>query len=91
MDFTLTSEQDELVRTLRGFAKKELAPRSSEWDRSGRPIRLHARNQLIANPDPAKVNHLALIIEIAPLQPECFTDAKPGHGYKEHQRPVRLT
>ena len=35
MDFTLTSEQDELVRTLRGFAKKELAPRSSEWDRSG--------------------------------------------------------
>ena len=35
MDFTLTSEQEELVRTLRGFAKKELAPRSSEWDRSG--------------------------------------------------------
>ncbi len=35
MDFTLTSEQEELVRTLRGFAKKELAPRSSGWDRSG--------------------------------------------------------
>lgn len=35
MDFTLTSEQDELVRTLRAFARKELAPRSREWDRSG--------------------------------------------------------
>ena len=35
MDFALTSEQEELVRTLRAFAKKELAPRSAEWDRSG--------------------------------------------------------
>ncbi len=35
MDFTLTSEQDELVRTLRAFVKKELAPHSAEWDRSG--------------------------------------------------------
>jgi cyclohexanecarboxyl-CoA dehydrogenase len=35
MDFALTSEQEELVKTLRAFAKKELAPRSGEWDRSG--------------------------------------------------------
>jgi alkylation response protein AidB-like acyl-CoA dehydrogenase len=32
MDFTFTSEQDELVRTLRAFARKELAPRSRHWD-----------------------------------------------------------
>ena len=35
MDFALSSEQDELVRTLRAFARKELAPRSREWDRTG--------------------------------------------------------
>ena len=35
MDFAFTSEQEELVRTLRAFAKKELAPRSARWDKSG--------------------------------------------------------
>lgn len=35
MDFTLTAEQTELVRTLRAFARRELAPRSAEWDRTG--------------------------------------------------------
>ena len=35
MDFALTPEQDELVRTLRAFARKELAPHSRDWDRSG--------------------------------------------------------
>jgi cyclohexanecarboxyl-CoA dehydrogenase len=35
MDLSLTPEQDELVRTLRAFARKELAPRSRGWDRSG--------------------------------------------------------
>jgi cyclohexanecarboxyl-CoA dehydrogenase len=35
MDLALTDEQEELVRTLRAFAKKELAPRSAHWDRSG--------------------------------------------------------
>jgi len=35
MDFAFSSEQDELVRTLRAFASKELAPRSREWDKSG--------------------------------------------------------
>ena len=35
MDFAFSSEQDELLRTLRAFAGKELAPRSREWDRSG--------------------------------------------------------
>jgi len=35
MDLSLTPEQDELVRTLRVFARKELAPRSRGWDRSG--------------------------------------------------------
>jgi cyclohexanecarboxyl-CoA dehydrogenase len=35
MDFKLTAEQEELIRTLRAFAKKELAPRSAQWDRSG--------------------------------------------------------
>jgi len=34
MDFALTPEQDELVRTLRAFAKRELAPRSGHWDKS---------------------------------------------------------
>ena len=32
MDFTYTSEQEELIRTLRAFAKRELAPHSLEWD-----------------------------------------------------------
>src|SRR3989454_3219761 len=35
MDFTFSSEQEELVRALRGFARKELAPRSRHWDQSG--------------------------------------------------------
>jgi cyclohexanecarboxyl-CoA dehydrogenase len=35
MDFAFSSEQEELVRTLRAFASKELAPRSREWDKSG--------------------------------------------------------
>jgi len=35
MDFAFTPEQDELVRTLRAFARKELAPRSATWDRTG--------------------------------------------------------
>ena len=35
MDFALTAEQEELVRTLRAFARKELAPHSREWDRTG--------------------------------------------------------
>jgi len=35
MDFALTPEQDELVRTLRAFSKRELAPRSGHWDKSG--------------------------------------------------------
>jgi len=35
MDFAFTPEQEELVRTLRAFAKKELQPRSSHWDKTG--------------------------------------------------------
>ena len=35
MDLAFTPEQDELIRTLRAFARKELAPRSAAWDRSG--------------------------------------------------------
>jgi cyclohexanecarboxyl-CoA dehydrogenase len=35
MEFTLTAEQEELVRTLRVFARKELAPRSAHWDKTG--------------------------------------------------------
>src|SRR5215510_4739164 len=35
MDFALTSEQEELVRTLRAFARRELAPRSQRWDKTG--------------------------------------------------------
>lgn len=35
MDFAFTPEQDELTRTLRAFARNELAPRSSHWDKSG--------------------------------------------------------
>ena len=34
MDFTFTPEQDELARTVRSFAMRELAPRSREWDRT---------------------------------------------------------
>jgi len=36
MDFAFTPEQDELARTVRAFATRELAPRSREWDRTGR-------------------------------------------------------
>jgi cyclohexanecarboxyl-CoA dehydrogenase len=36
MDFAFTPEQEELVRTLRAFSRKELAPHSAEWDRTGR-------------------------------------------------------
>ena len=35
IDFSFTPEQDELARTLRAFVRKELAPRSSHWDKSG--------------------------------------------------------
>jgi cyclohexanecarboxyl-CoA dehydrogenase len=35
MDLALTPEQEELVRTLRAFARKELQPRSSHWDKTG--------------------------------------------------------
>ncbi len=35
MEFAYTPEQEVLIRTLRGFARKELAPRSREWDKSG--------------------------------------------------------
>jgi len=35
MDLEFTPEQDELSRTLRAFARKELAPRSATWDKSG--------------------------------------------------------
>jgi len=35
MDFALTSEQEELVKTIRAFAKRELAPHSAQWDRGG--------------------------------------------------------
>src|SRR4030095_863211 len=35
MNFALTAEQEELVKTLRAFARKELAPRSRDWDRTG--------------------------------------------------------
>ena len=34
MDFQLSPEHEELVRTLRQFARKELAPRSRDWDRT---------------------------------------------------------
>jgi cyclohexanecarboxyl-CoA dehydrogenase len=34
MDFTFTPEQEELARTVRSFAARELAPRSREWDRT---------------------------------------------------------
>jgi cyclohexanecarboxyl-CoA dehydrogenase len=35
MHLDFTPEQEDLTRTLRAFARKELAPRSREWDRSG--------------------------------------------------------
>ena len=35
MDFAFTPEQEELVRTLRAFARRELAPRSARWDKTG--------------------------------------------------------
>ncbi len=35
MDFSFTPEQEELARTVRAFATRELAPRSREWDRTG--------------------------------------------------------
>src|SRR5512132_3746683 len=35
MHLAFTPEQDELTRTLRAFARKELAPRSAAWDKSG--------------------------------------------------------
>jgi len=35
MDLAFTPEQEELVRTLRAFAKKELQPRSAQWDKRG--------------------------------------------------------
>ena len=36
MELQLSPEQETLSRTLRQFARKELAPHSREWDRSGR-------------------------------------------------------
>ena len=35
MDLAFSPEQDELVRTLRQFARRELAPHSAHWDRTG--------------------------------------------------------
>ncbi len=35
MDFAFTPEQEELARTIRAFAARELAPHSREWDRTG--------------------------------------------------------
>jgi cyclohexanecarboxyl-CoA dehydrogenase len=35
MDLAFTPEQEELIRTLRTFARKELQPRSAHWDRTG--------------------------------------------------------
>jgi cyclohexanecarboxyl-CoA dehydrogenase len=35
MDFALSPEHEALVRTLTQFARKELAPRSRDWDRTG--------------------------------------------------------
>jgi cyclohexanecarboxyl-CoA dehydrogenase len=35
MDLAFSPEQETLIRTLRSFARKELAPRSGQWDRSG--------------------------------------------------------
>jgi cyclohexanecarboxyl-CoA dehydrogenase len=35
VDLAFTPEQEELVRTLRAFAAKELRPRSAQWDKTG--------------------------------------------------------
>jgi cyclohexanecarboxyl-CoA dehydrogenase len=35
MDLAFSPEQEELARTLRQFARRELAPHSRDWDRSG--------------------------------------------------------
>ncbi|MBI4270580.1 MAG: acyl-CoA dehydrogenase family protein [Candidatus Rokubacteria bacterium] len=35
MEFSYTAEHEELIRTLRAFARKELAPRSHRWDTTG--------------------------------------------------------
>jgi cyclohexanecarboxyl-CoA dehydrogenase len=35
MDLAFSPEQDELVRTLRQFARRELAPNSAQWDKTG--------------------------------------------------------
>ena len=35
MDLAFSPEQDELVRALRQFARRELAPHSAHWDRTG--------------------------------------------------------
>src|SRR6266545_2652584 len=35
MELAFTPEQEELSRTLRGFARKELQPHSARWDKSG--------------------------------------------------------
>ena len=35
MHVAFTAEHEELIRTLRNFARKELAPRSAQWDRNG--------------------------------------------------------
>jgi cyclohexanecarboxyl-CoA dehydrogenase len=35
MELAFTPEQEELIRTLRNFARKELQPRSARWDKSG--------------------------------------------------------
>jgi cyclohexanecarboxyl-CoA dehydrogenase len=35
MDFAYSAEQQELIRTVRAFGRKVLAPRSREWDRTG--------------------------------------------------------
>lgn len=35
MDLAFSPEQEELVRTLRQFARRDLTPRSAQWDRSG--------------------------------------------------------
>lgn len=35
MEFAYTPEQEELIRTLRAFARRELAPRSQHWDKTG--------------------------------------------------------
>ena len=34
MHVAFTAEHEELIRTLRNFARKELAPRSAQWDRN---------------------------------------------------------